>query len=58
MFGRRRAFYLATLLTLVGLACFVRPGHAQKPVAGKAALKPLPPAAIQGPIVGRAVGFA
>src|SRR4051812_17071622 len=65
MFGNRKGLLLIALLTLIGLAFFIRPGQAQKPRAGKAEPKPAKQTQIPGsaltvsaPFVSRAVGFA
>src|SRR5689334_6052691 len=65
MLGHRKALWFIALLTLLGLAFFIRSGHAQKPKAPKAPPKPAPKTQLAGaafnagaPFVSRAVGFA
>ena len=58
MTGRNKGLFLIVILTLVGLALFVRPGQAQKPKANKDTAAKSGRIALRNPIVRHAVGFA
>jgi hypothetical protein len=65
MLGHRKRLWFIALLTLLGLAFFIRAGQAQKPKAAKTPPKPAPKTQIAGaafnagaPFISRAVGFA
>src|SRR5437016_3595419 len=58
MIRRNKGMLFVVVLTVFGLALFVRPGEAQKPKVAKGALVKPPQIARLSPIVGHAVGFA
>src|SRR3712207_5318060 len=58
MFTRNRGLFLIAVLTLIGLAFFVRRGHAQKDVDSKAAPAESRKVALKNPVIGEAVKVA